>query len=188
MTGLKSQGIMIMITVYNIPNAHLNKPISLNMTSLLKELNNTQKAWLAGFIDGEGYIGILKQRKKPDRKQSDSLQYHPYLIITSTKRQIIDYIKRIIGKGRIASNSLKSQNKAYFQYKLSQSEALEAILRQLQPYFKIKSCQSDLVRRFIQIRQNKSKKTGRGTRGLSSFGFEEEKIYQELRRLNKRGL
>lgn len=43
------------------------------------DLTNEQKAWFAGFIDGEGYLGITFQRKKENRNQSASPCYHSLL-------------------------------------------------------------------------------------------------------------
>lgn len=56
--------------------------------------NKKEIIWLAGFIDGEGYIGIEHQRKKETNKQSASLLYHPYLIISNSNYDVLkwDYI------------------------------------------------------------------------------------------------
>ena len=55
--------------------------------------------YLAGFIDGEGYIGITFQRKKETHYQSASARYHPYLIITNNNYEILNDIKNFIGSG-----------------------------------------------------------------------------------------
>ena len=60
-----------------------------------------QKAWLAGFIDGEGYIGITFQRNKETRKSSATPKYHPFLIIVNTNKNILDIIMDFIGDGRL---------------------------------------------------------------------------------------
>lgn len=47
----------------------------------------SEKAWLAGFIDGEGYVGITFQKKKETKTQAASPLYHPYIIIANTNRR-----------------------------------------------------------------------------------------------------
>jgi len=39
--------------------------------------NEKEIIWLAEFIDGEGYIGINRQKKKETSRQAASLLYHP---------------------------------------------------------------------------------------------------------------
>jgi len=76
-------------TEYNIPYAQSRMPMSIN------PLSPTQKAWLAGFIDGEGFIGITFQRKKETKQQSSTPRYHPFLIITNKNKASIFYIEEI---------------------------------------------------------------------------------------------
>lgn len=88
-------------------------------TSLFSNASNEEKAWLAGFIDGEGYIGILKQKKKETRQQAASLVYHPYLIVTGTNKASIDCVHSLTGCGWVVTTYRKDHHKTAYQYKLS---------------------------------------------------------------------
>ncbi len=67
----------------------------------INNLNPEQKAWLAGFVDGEGYLGITFQRKKETRSQAASPHYHPYLVIANTNLPALSYIQEIVGAGKV---------------------------------------------------------------------------------------
>lgn len=155
----------------------------------INSLSPTQKAWLAGFIDGEGFIGITFQRKKENKQQSSTPRYHPYLIITNKNRASIFYIKDIVGNGRIYQLR-KGTDKSHsptFQYKLSKMDALVNLLKEIKPYLRVKHKQCNLLLQYIKTRQNKTIVTGAGSRGTTSFSVEEEEIYNKLLALNKRG-
>lgn len=53
---------------------------------------------------------------------------------------------------------------------------------------RIKQAQCNLVLEFLQRRINARPEVGFGSRGKTSFGQEEESIYQKLLALNKRGI
>ncbi|PIV00897.1 hypothetical protein COS54_02225 [Candidatus Shapirobacteria bacterium CG03_land_8_20_14_0_80_39_12] len=151
-------------------------------------LSPTQKAWLAGFIDGEGFIGITFQRKKENKIQSASPLYHPYLVVTNTNQNSIQYIQNLVGDGKVykfkARNHLCSPA---FQYKLTKGEVLLGLLKGIEPFFVVKKEQSSLVIEYLNLRRERVIITGGGSRGKTSFSLEEEDIYQKLLSLNKRG-
>ena len=155
---------------------------------------NKEIIWLAGFIDGEGYIGITRQRKKETQKQAASLLYHPYLIIANSNFNVLVFIKEYIEDGSIYEvqrkkfKSYHNNEKPAFQYKLTKMDKLEALLNTLQPHLHLKQQQCNLLLDFITIRKNAKRVTGRGSRGSTSFSNLEEEIYQKLLTLNKRGI
>lgn len=147
-----------------------------------------EKVWLAGFIDGEGYLGILKQKKRITKQQSGSPLYHPYLVITGTDEKTIKYLIELTGCGWVVKMTKKNdKHKIAYQYKVSKFDDLISLLSQIQNFLKIKQFQSRLLVQFINLRKQALVKTGRGSRDITSFTGEEEKIYQELKKLNKRG-
>lgn len=150
-------------------------------------LSPTQKAWLTGFIDGEGYIGILFQRKKQTSQQSASPLYHPYLIITNTNKNSIVYIQKILGDGKVYECKRKMGWSPYLQFKLTKIEVLDELLKEIYPFFVVKNKQAKLVIDFIEIRRGRKIVTGGGSRSQTSFSNEEENIYRKLLELNKRG-
>lgn len=154
-------------------------------------MNNIEKGilseeYIAGFIDGEGYIGLTFQRKKETHYQSASARYHPYLIITNNNYEILNDIKKFIGSGHIYKLSRNYKQKQGFQYKLTKMESLKTLLYLIQPYLRLKQKQCELLLTFINTRKSAKITTGRGYRGATSYTIEEE-IYKKLLNLNKRG-
>jgi len=154
----------------------------------MKVLSKVDKAWLAGFVDGEGYIGIVRQRKKANRQQSDSLVYHPWVIVTNTDTKILEYIQSVVLTQKRASLGFTEGHKIGYQVKITKFGEVIALLEEILPYLKVKSEQAKLLIKYCKTRGGTRIITGRGSRGKTSFGTLEEKIYQKLRVLNKRGI
>ena len=154
-----------------------------------KSLTEPQKAYLAGFIDGEGYIGLTFQIKRETFQNSATPRYHPYLIIANNNSPVLFYVKDIIGEGRIYRQKRNiERQKPGFQYKLTKMEVLEKLLAAIEPYLVVKRQQAKLLLKYLNTRRSKKVTTGAGSRGSTSFSREEEQIHQELLRVNKKGL
>jgi len=147
-----------------------------------------EKSWLAGFIDGEGYIGITFQRKKETKQSAPSPRYHPFLIIVNTNKEVLLHIKELIGEGRLYTlNKGLGKSKKSYQYKLTKMSTLLEVLEGILPYLKIKKKQCELLINFIKRRKSIKPITGRGYRGVTSFNNDDEGIYRLLLSLNKKG-
>ncbi len=151
-------------------------------------MTDEAKAWLAGFIDGEGYIGLTFQIKRETPTSARSPRYHPYLIITNTHKAVIEYIQILLGVGRVYNFSRKNiKFKNAYQIKISQSNDLQAVLTAILPYLRVKSEQARIVLDFLARRSEVRLITGRGHRGVTSFGEADRSLYQRLLDLNKTG-
>ncbi len=157
----------------------------------MNQLSESEKSWLAGFIDGEGYIGTTFQRKKETKCSAASPRYHPYLIITNTNKEILLYINKIIGDGRLYLLNKKNENlgkwKVGYQYKLTKKETLLQILEYILPYLKVKDKQCKILIDFIKRRDDIKIITGRGSRGITSYNQDDEEIHKSILLLNKKG-
>lgn len=159
------------------------------MAELYKNnLSTEQKCWLAGFIDGEGYLGIIFQRKKETKSQAASPRYHPYLVIANTDLSVLSYIEEMIDAGKVyALKKATERTKKSFQYKLTRMEILQNVLESIEPHLKIKFSQCHILIEFIKRRRRTTFVTGRGSRGRTSFTDADEDSYRSLLKLNKRG-
>jgi len=156
---------------------------------MIKKLSEAQKAWLAGFIDGEGYVGIVFQTKKETRKSSATPRYHPFIVIANNDLEVLRYIQKIIGEGRVnLVRDVRGNCNRTYQYRLSKSVALLHTLECLFPYLKIKNRQCDILTKFLQRRALIKPITGRGHRGTTSFNEVDYSLYKRLAALNKRGV
>lgn len=154
---------------------------------MLALLSETDKAWLAGFIDGEGYIGIVRSRKKITGQSSDTLLYHPWVIVTSTDVKVLEDIQLVVSTQKRASLSRTAGHKAAYQIKITKFNDVVLLLEAVLPYLRLKHKQAKILVEFCKYRDSVKIITGRGSRGKTSFGEVEEKMYLKLRELNKRG-
>lgn len=152
-----------------------------------KALLSTEKAWLAGFIDGEGYIGITFQRKRETRSQAPSPRYHPYRIIANTNRAVLEWIVERTEDGRVHSELWKQGHRPSYQYHLTKRDQLHNILIDPLPYLHVKKEQGRLILFFLERRKAIKPLVGRGRRGITSFDQKDEEFYHKLLSLNKRG-
>lgn len=152
-----------------------------------ENLTVAQKAWIAGFVDGEGFIGITRQFKKPNRNQSSTPLYHPWIIISNTSKEAIRLIRTWLGVGKVVELKYRDGHKRNYQLKISKFKEMEAVLEMIKEYLVLKNEQAQILGDFLKIRKDAKVTTGKGSRGQTSFGEEEERIYLKLKQLNKRG-
>lgn len=96
---------------------------------------NNDLAYIAGFFDGEGYVGIYNYKAegthKNDRKR---LQ----LGITNTNRDVLDWIKKRFNFGHIKEKSRSSPNwKICYEWTVRDRNAMK-FLKMIYPYLRVK--------------------------------------------------
>jgi LAGLIDADG endonuclease len=143
-------------------------------------LQEVDKAWLAGIIDGEGSIHISKV---PERRNNRGYALTPRLTISNSNQLILSNVKRITACGTI--NRTKETR---FWWKdnyvwVANSNAIRKILPQVLPYLVGKRGQASLLLRYLS-----SVKKGATTTMYSGNEMREmQRIYAKLRNLNKKG-
>jgi len=99
---------------------------------MISDISIIDKAWLAGFIDGEGYIGLVKQIKP-----TGGLRYHPQVVITSTDEKIIEEIQILIPITKRAFLRRTEGHKLGFQLKIVKYQHLSEFLEPIKPYLRL---------------------------------------------------
>lgn len=131
--------------------------------------------WLAGFIDGEGSLGISRR--------GDCGGFKPFLCVINTDRAILGKILRMFPHGYIQERSRSKSLGSRRCYALNYGKkgGLE-ILPAVYPYLQVKKQQADLILNFPTARyihlEGGGRKVDEETRKL------QEKIYLESRKLN----
>lgn len=108
-------------------------------------MKETERAYLAGIVDGEGHIAISK--RKPNKLSGEvSPGYLCYVKIGSTDYLLVDWIKRTVGGGSIYETLPKKgqDKKPFFTWHITSKQA-ENFLREIYPYLVIKRRQADFV-------------------------------------------
>lgn len=106
----------------------------------MNPLSETEKAYLAGFLDGEGCITILRQMKK----KSVSISYALSVVIAQADLPILEELSSIIGAGKIYKYP------GGYQLVFAPTDA-KGFLLEILPYLKVKKAEALLA---IEFREN----------------------------------
>jgi hypothetical protein len=105
------------------------------MMSQIRELSETEAAYVAGIIDGEGTITLTRTHRGEGRR--------PVVSISSTELPLLQYIQSVIGAGRITGkNTARTHHSPSFAYVISSRGAL-ALLARISTYlrtYKLQRC------------------------------------------------
>ncbi len=113
----------------------------------MMKIINTQKAYIAGILDGEGYIGLTRD--------NTAGRYRPRVVISNCNLPLLVYIQTIIG-GRLHKKTRIGTR--YQGYNLSIRHFMEW-LPQITPYLVGKKNKSVLLMEALKILAVRRKKT-----------------------------
>ena len=156
-------------------NAVRNKKESNFRKKKHPRVNKIDLSYIAGIMDGEGYIGIVRQREY--RRRKHCFTYSPRILIRMCDKEAIDFIsKRFTG---FFSNKEGIQNGFGIGSGLESFRFLKAII----PYLKIKRKQAEIILKFIQRRI----KSIRSFPGQKVYVDRDHRDYWQVRKLNNGG-
>lgn len=93
-------------------------------------MTNTEKAYIAGIVDGEGSIMLTRFHNN---------QYHsPCVSIASTDLELLDWIKSTIGSGKITTkkNYNEIRHKDSYTFTIIYDDAIQLLIN-IEPYLVI---------------------------------------------------
>ena len=110
---------------------------------MYKEVNGmdqTDAAYIAGLIDGEGTVTLSRRHRNENR--------HLVVSISNTDRPLLEYVLNTVGAGKITGKKTsQSHHTPSYTYAISNRQAM-ALLKQTVPYLKTyKAIRSDLILR-----------------------------------------
>jgi hypothetical protein len=111
----------------------------------MKELLDTDWAYLAGFIDGEGCIGSSRSRDR----------WYPRLTITQADQMFLLELYKLFGVGRFTYRKPTVKNKATGfsgQWSIRSSPSIKWILEGVLPYLRLKKTQAEVALRLLENR------------------------------------
>lgn len=128
--------------------------------------------YTVGILDGEGSIGIWIDTK--------SKYLHPLVTISNNYIPLLEWLVRVFGIG-----SFGRVHGRTFQWRIVAINDILQFLRLLLPYLKIKRRQAELLIEYCELeKQNIMEYVSNNKRPYSPRQWE---IYEELKKLNKRG-
>ena len=137
-------------------------------------LSDVDWAYLAGIIDGEGTVRIMKVTGG---------HYAPFVQIANTNIKLMDWLNHIFG-GHVGGHIYRkkqipdSPNKICYNYNITKSVMIKQVLILTMDYLKLKQEQAKLVLALIQVKQDKK---------VLGIMEKEHELYKQCRILNAVG-
>lgn len=150
------------------------------------KLSEVQKTWLACAIDAEGAVGLSAIPQKRANKQKVRV-YKPHVQVGNTYFQFIEHFKELLYK-RLKiielDHSGKNQKNVYL-YSIFSMPEVYSVLKTISPYLIIKKKQAELVLKWIELEDERMRRTYFGD--PLQYSDEQKEIWKALMVLNHRG-
>lgn len=101
-------------------------------------------AYIAGIIDGEGSVGITKQRKILHINP----RYTPYISLGMTNENVVRLCAKELG-GTIYIERVQENRKEMYRVKVNNGNAIVNAIDKISPFLRIKKSQAEVVKKFI---------------------------------------
>lgn len=165
-------------------------------------MKDTDIAYIAGLIDGEGYIGIKRGTK---RKDCFNRAYHARIQVRMVDEPSIKFLVETLGGNYYKESPTAAKGRPLFCYQCS-DRAAEHVLRTVLPYLRIKKQSAETVLELRKLQsdsiKHRTKVTGYrafpnqyGTvRYVPNLSYSDEYIamcnalYERCKMLNKVGV
>lgn len=110
-------------------------------------LNSNQKAYIAGFLDGDGSIYT---RLKPNSTYRYGFQIASYIVLFQSQKEQINFQKicNLIGLGY-----LRKRNDGILEYIIGKTDSLRKFLQMVKPFVIIKKEQVNLILKILNAKE-----------------------------------
>lgn len=144
-------------------------------------MNDLEKGWVAGIIDGEGTILINREKKR----DFHSWYYGLQVCVTNMDKRIIDKLKKICG-GYIILVNRKWEYRPYYRWYIKNKNAMNLLL-ELDNLIISKQKEIKLA---IEFQSKKKLGVPKGSWGRPTFQSKEQKYFEnchkEMKAIRKR--
>jgi len=148
-------------------------------------------AYIAGFIDGEGSIGLTKMHQKYEGKEYDKIVYYPRLTISNTNKVALEWIQRVLGGGHIHVSRQKGKIMGkwpkkgdVFYFAMYKRDMLITVLTKIIPFLHVKKKHAELLLEWCLSRSMRGAKPHKKL----PYSNREMEVYERLYQLNKNGV
>jgi len=145
-------------------------------------LTETEKAYLAGIIDGEGSICITRKKQCSSHKYTT---YQPYIEITNLNKDLIDYISSKIPyafKFTRPRTRINSRWRDAYTVQVTGLTHIIELLEQIKPYLIVKRQHAEVMIEYCKSRLRHCFANGKE----KSYTEREIQLYKKLRTLNSK--
>lgn len=145
-------------------------------------MSEVQNSYWAGFIDGEGAIGLTK---KNNPNHTLGFAYVPYISVTNSNKHILELLKEEfhgnIHEHKTKASGYPNSKQLYIWY--IDSGSMVRFLLSISPYLKLKKQQAEIILNYLDSRSKHYK-----SYVPKVFWKLAEEAYQKLKVLNKKGI
>jgi len=131
-------------------------------------------AYIAGILDGEGYVGILV--KNPHPPSGSAQFYAPRVEIYNTHKGLIEAIQKQAG-GLFCTIKRKHAKRPQYHLLFHSLRSIATFLKEVMPYLIVKKPHAELLLKYCESRLK---------RWHYAYSEEEREIVAKLAELNKR--
>ena len=147
----------------------------------MSEPSDTDWAYAAGFVDGEGCIAIVRSFV-PSRNR---YYYGVHVVVANNNRDVLDWMQRTWGGWVVAVPRRKPTERPACAWRCT-SLGARTFLLGIHPWLRIKSEQCDNALHMIELLQRGKRTLGRAPLP-QAWVDDQEKLYWIQRELNHRG-
>lgn len=100
-------------------------------------VNLAKKAYIAGIMDGEGTVTLIRQHSNEN--------YSPEVSVANTSIKLLQWLKSNVGGGTIVRKKMRSErHKQAYTWKLRDNKALQ-LLREINRYLILRKPHAELI-------------------------------------------
>ena len=112
------------------------------------KLSKEEKAYIAGFLDGDGSIHV---RLKPNPTYRYRFQVAPAIVFYQSEKESdhLKWLQKMIGRGY-----LRERNDGIVEYILGDVNSIRELIKNLFPYLRLKQRQARLMLEILEVKQN----------------------------------
>ena len=139
----------------------------------MRTLLDIEKGYIAGLLDGEGCIAILKNNNT----------YTQRVNISNTNKETLDWIQNRLGFGNVKPKQQTGNRRQGYDWCTGDHEEIRQLIELVLPILRIKKKQALLILEFISLGY-----AAGGVGMTPRIQAHRSLIYDEMAELNKRGL
>jgi len=143
------------------------------------KISKLQSAYLAGLVDGEGYIGILRAKRGNKKLWSSKKEFvfKPAVKVAMTHKDIVIWLYESFG-GTFETRKAHHNARESYCWAIRNMKVVEFI-KKIYPYLKVKKRQAEIILRFPN---------GNAGYQLDDSTYQKRiELYDKIRALNQRG-
>ena len=141
--------------------------------------------YIAGFVDGEGYLSILRLNRKSAR---GGIWYQACVKISQREKDsdVLRYIQETYGGVMSGRRTYTDNSCPSLTLDIKNQKCLIKMLDDLLPYLVVKKKQAELVKEFLALPKVKTRKP-ENLFTIDNLKEKQSQLYEVARKLNKRG-